>query len=952
MRPSKILKILPFLLILFTPIISQAQQILESIPPSIKWHQINTSNFKVLYQEDYFQQAQYTANLLEQLYKPTAQTLNEEPKKISILLQNRSSISNGFVALAPRRSEFFTMPPQDYNFLGTNQWLELLAVHELRHVVQFDKSKTGITGIASTLLGQQAQAGLANLGVPAWFWEGDAVGIETGLTPSGRGRIPNFNLVFRTQLLEKGGWDYSKQYLRSFQDFVPNHYLTGYYLSTFVRKHHGPEAWSDITEKTFAWPILPNRFSMQMRKQTGKNLDNTYQAMKDELKTLWQEQLDELKLTEAKRLTTILENQFTEYMYPQPHNDGVIALQRGIGDIVTFVNVSPTGTIEKVYIPGIFNDPGQLSVANEKIVWSEYGFNPRWRAVNYSNIKTYDLKTGEHKKLTKRGRFTAPVLSPDGSKIAAVLTTNDQEYHLVILDAATGKMLHQHETPEKNNFISMPRWSNTGDKIVALELLKSGQKKVITFDWQTGAVEVLMPATSENIGHPVIYDKYLLYNSPLTGIDNIYAKDLITNEKFQITSRPYAAYNPAVSDNGKTLYFNDFAAEGMHVAQMPFNPSDWTPVADAENSDINYYQVWVDQEENSNVLENIPEKNYPTSRYRRLWHAINPHSWGPILSTTANEMVIGISSEDILGTTEISGGYEYNAIEQTSNWRAQLSYQALFPILDISYENRTQQFLNSLEDGSSFLVRYQQDNINLGFRIPLTLTDSRYFQSLNISAYNRFLIRRNPSASNQVIEFREETRSSNILEYNLSFSSFLKTSKRDIRPKWGGRLLTKFRHAPLDNDFSTQQFGADGLLLFPGLFKHHSILTRGGYQFETTEPNLFPLSAAIQYPRGYLYQRFTNLFTGSFEYALPLWYPDFHIGKLANFQRFKTNLFYDFGLGINNGLNNYFNSVGFDFTADMNFFRLLPLMEVGIRTAYVPENQSFSYNLILNYNGF
>jgi len=949
MRSSKILILF---LILITPFVSHAQQILENIPTSIKWYQVNTTNFKVIYQEDYSDQAQYMANLLETLYEPTAKSLNEKPKKIPILLQNRSSISNGFVSLAPRRSEFFTMPPQDYNFLGTNQWLELLAVHELRHVVQFDKSKTGLTGLASTLLGQQAQAGLANLGVPAWFWEGDAVGIETGLTPSGRGRIPNFSLVYRTHLLAKGGWDYSKQYLRSFQDFVPNHYLTGYYLSTYVRKYHGAEAWSNITEKTFAWPILPNRLSYQMKKETGKKLDPTYNAMQDELKTLWQEQQNQLELTNAKRLTTIPEDRFTEYMYPQPYSNGIITLMRGIGDIVTFVNVSPDGKIEKVFIPGVFNDPGQLSVANDKIVWSEYGFNARWRGVNYSNIKTYDLKTGKVKKLTKRGRFAAPVLSPDGSKIAAVLTSNEQKYYLVIMDAATGKILHQHKTPEENNFMSMPRWSDTGDKIVTLELLQAGQKKVIAFDWESGDVEILIPASSENIGHPIIYDNYLLYNSPLSGIDNIYAKDLATNEKFQITSRPYAAYNPAVSADGKTLYFNDFSAEGMHVSQMPFNPSSWTPIAKVEDSEINYHQVWVDQEENPEILENIADKNYPASRYRRFWHVINPHSWGPILSTTANEMVIGVNSKDILGTTEISGGYEYNAIEQTSNWRAQLSYQALFPILDLSYENRTQQFINTLQDGSSFPVRYQQDNINFGFRIPLALTNSKYFQSLNISAYNRFLIRRNPTASNRTIEFNEESRSSNILEYNLSFNSFLKTSKRDIRPKWGGRLLTKFRHAPLDKDFSTQQFGADALLLFPGLFKHHSILTRGGYQFETSQPGFYPLSAAIQYPRGYLYQRFTNLFTGSFEYALPLWYPDFHIGKLANFQRFKTNLFYDFGLGVNNGLNNYFNSVGFDFTADMNFFRLLPLMEVGIRTAYVPENQSFRYDLILGYVGF
>lgn len=931
---------------------SLAQEVLDNIPTRIKWYQVNTPHFRVLYQQDYAEQAQYMANLLETLYLPTAQTLDATPHKIPLLLQNRSSFSNGFVALAPRRSEFYTMPPQDYNFLGTNQWLELLAVHELRHVVQYEKSRTGFTKFASTLLGQQAQSGLANLGVPAWFWEGDAVGIETGLTPSGRGRIPNFNLVFRTQLLEKGAWDYNKQFLRSFQHFVPNHYLTGYYLSTFVRKHDGAEAWSRITEKTFAWPFLPNRFSNQIKKETGNNLDETYQAMVDELKTLWQEEQDNLDITEAERLTTIPEKQFSEYFYPQPHSNGIVTLKTGIGDIATFVNIVPGEKPEEIYIPGIFNDPGQLSVANDKIVWSEYGFNPRWRAVNYSNIKTYDLKSGKQKKLTKRGRYTAPVLSPDGSKIAAVLTTLEQKYYLTILEASNGNVLDQWPTPGENDFIAMPRWSGNGKRIVALQLTDDGKKKVIAFDTTNGTVETLINASSENIGHPVLYQNYLLYNSPLTGIDNIYAKDLTTGENYQVTSRPYAAYNPAVSLDGETLYFNDFSAEGMHVAQMPFNPESWEPISNVKNSEINYHQVWVDQEENPEILENITNNNYPTKRYNRLWHAINPHSWGPVVSTTANELTLGVNSRDILGTTQISGGYEYNAVEQTGNWLAQLSYQALFPIFDISFQNRNRQLITRDDQDNELLVKFQEDRWSLGFRLPLLLTDSRYIQSMNFSAYSEFLIRRSPLAGSIPIEFNEEFRTSNILEYNLRYSSFLKTSKRDIRPKWGGRISTTFKHAPLDNDFNARQYGVDGLLLFPGLVKHHSLLLRGGYQFESNESGIFPLSAAIQYPRGYIYSAFETLFTGSAEYALPLWYPDFHIGKLVNFQRFKTNLFYDFGVGINNDLNNYFNSVGLDFTADVNVFRLLPLLEVGIRTAYVPELNNFRYDLILNYIGY
>src|SRR5690606_2543512 len=140
-------------------------------------------------------------------------------------------------------SEFFTMPPQDYNFAGTNAWLDLLAVHEYRHVVQFEKANTGFNKLLSTVFGEEALAGMSFIAVPQWFWEGDAVVTETALTPSGRGRIPEFNLAFRANLLEKGPFSYNKQYLRSFKDFVPDHYVTGYFLVSHLRKTYDKNPW-------------------------------------------------------------------------------------------------------------------------------------------------------------------------------------------------------------------------------------------------------------------------------------------------------------------------------------------------------------------------------------------------------------------------------------------------------------------------------------------------------------------------------------------------------------------------------------------------------------------------------------------------------------------------------------------------------------------------------------
>ena len=195
----------------FSVLCAQSTQVLENLPPSIKWYQLNTPHFKIIYPEGFSDQGQRMANTMEHIYQPAARSLGVNPKKnFPIILQNQNSISNGFVTLGPRRSEFFTMSPQRANLLGNNDWLDLLALHEYRHVVQYDRSRTGLTGFIRHLFGEYSQAAVASTTVPSWFWEGDAVGIETSLSTSGRGRMPQFNAAYRANLLTKGAFNYNK----------------------------------------------------------------------------------------------------------------------------------------------------------------------------------------------------------------------------------------------------------------------------------------------------------------------------------------------------------------------------------------------------------------------------------------------------------------------------------------------------------------------------------------------------------------------------------------------------------------------------------------------------------------------------------------------------------------------------------------------------------------------
>ena len=92
-------------LIISSSIFAQGQS-----PNNIKWLEINTDHAQFIFPEEITEQAQKAANLLDYLYSYETKSLNTNPKKVPIILYNQSTTSNGFAALRPRRSVWFSTP--------------------------------------------------------------------------------------------------------------------------------------------------------------------------------------------------------------------------------------------------------------------------------------------------------------------------------------------------------------------------------------------------------------------------------------------------------------------------------------------------------------------------------------------------------------------------------------------------------------------------------------------------------------------------------------------------------------------------------------------------------------------------------------------------------------------------------------------------------------------------
>ena len=148
-------------------------------PPSVKWRQLDDERVRVIYPAGKDSLAARVRDVSEHMYRTTTSTLGGDRRKIDIVLQDQPLTTNGYVGLAPWRSEFFLNPLQNSLDLGSLPWVDLLALHEYRHVQQYMNFRKGLSRFAWILAGEQGQALANSAAVPDWFFEGDAVLQET-----------------------------------------------------------------------------------------------------------------------------------------------------------------------------------------------------------------------------------------------------------------------------------------------------------------------------------------------------------------------------------------------------------------------------------------------------------------------------------------------------------------------------------------------------------------------------------------------------------------------------------------------------------------------------------------------------------------------------------------------------------------------------------------------------
>ena len=114
-------------------------------------------------------EAREVAFLVSALSKTTLSTIGNQQKPIDIVFHNLTTVPNGYVQLAPFRSEFQLTPAQNSFDLGSLPWHQTLAIHEYRHVQQYNNFCVGLSKAFYILFGQDGHAFANSLSVLTGF---------------------------------------------------------------------------------------------------------------------------------------------------------------------------------------------------------------------------------------------------------------------------------------------------------------------------------------------------------------------------------------------------------------------------------------------------------------------------------------------------------------------------------------------------------------------------------------------------------------------------------------------------------------------------------------------------------------------------------------------------------------------------------------------------------------
>lgn len=892
-------------------------------PFRYKWNIVRTDHYKVIYPQGNDSMAYRYARLLETAYPHVERTIGKSRKTtFPVILHPGNMRSNGMVAWAPRRMELITTPSSD---LYAQSWDRQLVLHESRHIFQTNKTLRGIFTPLYFLLGEQV-SGISAFGLAGWFLEGDAVATETALSNSGRGRLPEFNMIYRAQLISgEKFYNFDKWFLGSYKHYTGTKYALGYNMSAYARYRFGTDLWNKVTTRYVDRILMIPPFANAMKHHVGIGPGTLFKDTHSFLEKEWQAQ-DSIYQATALPIDYLTPEtkEYTTYKYPQITADSsVISVKTCLSDINSLVMVK--GGVEKrlTYLGSLSS---RIILKNNRVYWTEYVPGLRWSHENYSVLKYYDLTNGKVKTITPRERYLAPAVAPSGKTVAVSEFTETGINQLILLNADTGKKIKSYDIPS-NGFAKEITYGEE-NQVIIISIADNGIN-LLELNTETGNWKPLLAPTFVNITSPTWQNGKLIFESGLNGTNNIYYLDTRTAQPYQLTTSRFGAFTPTLSEDGKNLLFSDYYTRGYRLASQHLDSLTANPVDFTQPYRFTLAETLKEQEQFNLDTAQLKEIEFKPKRYYRALNLIKVHSWTPFYYDVSD--LINLDFDDFSsvikpGATLISQNSLNTAIAQ-AGWyyskgyhhgKLSFTYAGWYPVidLDVDYGGKAIDILWN-EDKSSLVGRKtgrNQAEVEAHIYVPFNLTSNHYTRGIQPAiTYYYTNDRYQQQHSGKLRNFQYILPEVRIYNYR-------RMSHRDILPKWGYQLRLQHLSTLFNSENYGKLYAARLTTYSPGIFANNGVMLRFGYQYQSVDDKaLYVPKQLLNEPRGYNYAVATRQQVElKADYSFSIFCPDLSIGPIAYIQRLRSNIFYDATFNqTHKGMSwKTYNSYGIDFIID------------------------------------
>lgn len=261
------------------------------IPPDADWQTIESEHFRVTFEPGLEALARHAAARAEIAYARYSAELTEPPGgRIDIVVSDHADYASGLATPFPsNRIVIFARPPVDHLSLSyTQDWVDLVVVHELAHVFHLDQA--GWLGSALRYaFGRLPMAWplFPTIGTPQWSIEGLATYLESRLTGMGRVEGSIHEMMVRTAVLQD-----AFERIDEASGFSPEWpyglrpYVYGSLFVDYIADEYGSDATERLVNET-ATTLLPPQLAFD---------DVASDALDVSFTEVWDEWHDELEV--------------------------------------------------------------------------------------------------------------------------------------------------------------------------------------------------------------------------------------------------------------------------------------------------------------------------------------------------------------------------------------------------------------------------------------------------------------------------------------------------------------------------------------------------------------------------------------------------------------------------------------------------------------------------------